>query len=251
MGFRRHLSWLRPVAALAGLAVFAGGTVALFTIDNGAGSLFLLTAGIVLILVALLGNRIQIESFEILGAKIRVREVVRSRLQLLESAGAGGDDARSSAIREQALTLQKLVALYDLYRYIRATQPVSDERTDALDELAERMYAAGREAEFDPAEVSSWFHEGDDALRVVALNVMRARPECRDFPAVLETIDEPRSLFEQYYGLELALTMTPTLDDLERRLLGYAVERARSRRKFRKDEPLMDLSDAIVTELSR
>jgi hypothetical protein len=75
MVIRRWLSWLRPVAAALGLVAFVGGVVALFTIDNSAGSLFLITLGVVLVLVVFLGGRIQLESFEILGAKIKVREV--------------------------------------------------------------------------------------------------------------------------------------------------------------------------------
>jgi hypothetical protein len=83
------------------------------------------------------------------------------------------------------------------------------------------------------------------------LNVMLARAECRQLSAVLETIEEPRSLFEQYYGLRLARAMTPSLDLLERRILAGAIERARRRRRFRRDEPLMRLSDELLAELSR
>ena len=245
----RRLSWLRPLAALIGATAFVGGVIALFTIDNSAGSLFVIAAGMALVLVALLGGRIELESFEILGAKIKVREIVRSRLQLAEYAGAGEDDARSAVMREQALTLQKLVGLYDLYEYIRRVQPASDERTAALDELAARMQAAGRGVAFDSAEVSTWFHQGNDALRVVALNLMLARPEYRDFLAVLKTVEEPRSLFEQFYGLGLARAMLPVLDRLERRLLANALERARRRRRFRRDRPLMTVSDALLRDL--
>jgi len=248
---QRRLSWLRPVAALVALVVLVGGVVALFTIENSAGSLFLITLGIVLVLVVSLGGRIQLESFEILGAKIKVREVVRSRLQLAQLAGAGQREGRDEVVREQALTLQKLVALYDLYEYIRRTQPFSDRRTGALDELADRMQAAGREVQFDPVDVSTWFHQGDDPLRVVALNLMLAREECRDFLAVLKTVDEPRSNFEQYYGLLLGQEMLPSLDWFERQLLADAIARAQRTRRFRRDEDLMRRSEAILAELNK
>jgi len=247
----RRLSWLRPVAAFLGLVAFTGGVVALFTIDNSAGSLFLLTLGMVLVFVAFLGERVQLESFEILGAKIKVREVVRSRLQLAQLPGADQEDGRGAAMREQALTLQKLVGFYDLYEYIRSTEPVSNRRTAALDQLAARMQAAGRKVQFDPAEVSTWFHEGTDALRVVALNLMLAREECRDFLTVLKTVDEPRSLFEQFYGLRLGWAMLPGLDGFERRLLAEAIGRAQRKRRFRHDPPLMGLGDAILAELDK
>ena len=131
--------------------------LALFTIENSVGSLFLITLGFALLLVVFLGGRIQLESFEILGANIKVREVVKSRLELAQLADAGQEGGRNGGLREQALALQKLLTLYDLYEYIRRTQPGSDRRTADLDELAGRMQAVGRGVEFDPAEVSTWF----------------------------------------------------------------------------------------------
>jgi hypothetical protein len=245
---RTRSHWFRGVAALLGLVVLVGGVVALFTIENSAGSLFLITVGIVLLLVVFLGGRIQLESFELLGAKIKVRDVVKSRLQLAQLADAGQQDSERD-VRGQALTLQKLVALYDLYEYVRRTQRFSSRRTAALDELAVRMQVAGGETQFDPADVSTWFHEGDDPLRVVALNLMLAREECRDFLAVLKTIDEPRSNFEQYYGLRLGQRMLDGLDWLERQLLADAIARAQRARRFRRDDDLMSLSNAILAEL--
>jgi hypothetical protein len=242
---------LRLVAAVLGLVALTAGVVTLFTTDKSAGGLFLIALGTALVLAALLWNRIQLESFEFMGAKIKVREVVRGRLRLAESAGAAGEGRTLSGVREQAATLHRLAGLYDLYGYIRRTQPASDERTSTLDQLARRMREVGREAEFEPAEVAEWFHEGDDALRVIALNLMLARPQDADFMAVLETMDEPRSLFEQYYGVRLAEAMLPTLGRIERKLLGAALERARQRESFLRDRPLMAASDRILAELSR
>jgi hypothetical protein len=245
----RRLSWLQFVAALIGLGMFVAGSVALFTIDNSAGSLFLVALGATLILVALLGERVQLESFEILGAKLRVREVIASRLELAQLASPGEDDRPHAEVHEQALTLQKLVGLYDLYEHIRRTERASNQRTAALDQLAARMRTVGRDAQFDPVEVSTWFHNGTDALRVIALNLMLVREECRDFLAALEAIDRPHSLFEQYYGLLLGREMLPRLDTLERRLLADAITRARRRRRFRRDRPLTELSNTILAEL--
>jgi len=243
---QRSLGWLRPVAAVLGVASLVSGGVALFTIDNAAGSLFLLTLGTVVLLASVLGRRIELESFEILGAKIKVREVVMSRLEL---AGVDVAEHRPAAMGEQALALQKLAGLHDLYEYIRSTEKASDRRTAALDEIAARMQAAGEEVPFDPAEVSAWFHQGNDALRVIALNLMLAQADCRDFLAVLKAISEPRSMFEQFYGLRLGSVMLPSLDELEQRLLTDALLRAQGRRRFRRDAPLMNLSTAMLARL--
>jgi hypothetical protein len=140
---RGRLLWLRWIAALAGLAAFFGGVVALFTIDNSAGSVFLITLGTLLVLISLFGRLMQIESFEIMGAKIKVHEVVRSRFQLA-LARSDEEDGGGAVIREQALTLQELTRLYDLYAYVRSTQRASSERTAALDEIAARRSRAER-----------------------------------------------------------------------------------------------------------
>jgi hypothetical protein len=111
------------------------------------------------------------------------------------------------------------------------------------------MQAVGGEVEFEPAEVMGWFREGTDALRVIALNLMLASKKYRDFVAVLETVDMPHSLFEQYYGIELAKKMLPDLDDLERGLLADALTRARGKRRFRRDDDLMALSEFLLDRL--
>ena len=111
------------------------------------------------------------------------------------------------------------------------------------------MRSAGGEAEFDRAEVIGWFHDGTDALRVIALNLMLANEDYRDFLAALETIDTPHSLFEQFYGLRLSEAMLPQLDPLQRRLLGDAIARATRKRRFRRDPPLMSLSHRILDRL--
>jgi hypothetical protein len=123
-----RLGW---IAGAVGMALFAAGVVVLFTNDHDARSGFLLTLGLVLFLVAALGNRVQLEGFEILGAKVRVREVVKLRLELASSPESGGthDPAR---LRRQAAMLQELVGLYELYEHIRATEPPGQPRTKTL-----------------------------------------------------------------------------------------------------------------------
>jgi hypothetical protein len=247
---RSRLKWLRVVAAGLGVVALAAGAVALFTIDNSAGSLFLLTVGVVLLLAALLGERIELESFELLGARIKVREVVESRLKLADLASASPQDGAGTELREQARALQRLVGLYDLYGYIRHTEPFGRRRTAALDKLASQMQSVGHNIEFDPADVSRWFHEGTDALRVVALNLMIAREECREFTAVLKSVDAARSNFEQFYGLVLADKMLPKLDDIEAWVLGEAIKRVQRKRRFRQDDDLFNLSSYILSQLN-
>jgi hypothetical protein len=247
MPLRNWLSVVRIASALLGFAAVAGGVVTLFTIDSSAGSLFLVAVGIALILFAALGRRLRVESFEILGAKVNVREVIKSRIQLAQAPAAGQDDARAAAMRAQALALQEF---YDLYAYIRRTEPVSSERTAALDRLVGRMRNASTDFRFDPAEVVTWFDEGSDPLRMIAISVMRAREDCQYFPVVLKAVDSPHSLMEQYHALRLGEEMVGKLDRLERRLFRDAITRAQRKRRFNRDGPLMAQSNAILSELS-
>jgi hypothetical protein len=247
---RSWLKWPRVLAAGLGVVAIAAGAVCLFTIDNSAGSLFLLTLGVVLLLAASLGERIELESFELLGARIKVRDVVESRLKLADLARVDPQDGAGTELRDQARALQRLVGLYDLYSYIRRTEPYGGRRTTALDKLAGEMQTVGHDIEFDPAEVSRWFHEGTDALRVVALNLMIARDECRDFLAVLKTVDAPRSNFEQFYGLVLGSKMLTDLNDIEGWVLAEAIKRAQRKRRFQRDDDLVELSNYILSQLN-
>jgi len=231
-----------------GVAVLLAGTLALFASEHDARSGFLLTLGLVLLLTALVGGRVELEGFEILGAKIRVREVVKSRLELATSPEQGGA-ADGDKLRGQAVVLQRLVSLYGLYEHIRRVEPPGDERTEKLDDLASSMQEAGRKAEFEPVEVIEWFHEGTDPLRVIALNLMLVNPDYRDFLAVIKAIDDPRSLFEQYYAMRVGREMLPNLDPLQKRLLADALSRARRKRKLRRDKPLMGVSKRLLDRL--
>jgi hypothetical protein len=224
---------MRAALALAASAALVGGVVALFTIDNDAGSSLLLAVGVLLGLIAVLGRRLELESFELLGAKLKVREVVKSRVAL-----AQGDEA---------LALQEL---YDLYEFVRRTEPASKERTGTFDRLVLRMRAAGTQLRFDRAEVVGWFEEGTDPLRLIAIAVMQARDDCRYFPVVLKALERPHSRMERYQALKLAEEMIGSLDKLERRLLRTAIERARRRPGlFRRDEPFMRSSERVLAEL--
>ncbi len=243
--WQRRLHWF---AGAVGIILLGAGVAALFTTTRDTRSAFLLTLGLALVLFALLRGRIQLEGFEILGAKARVRDVVKRRLELAESS-ARVQPADPAALRHEAAVLQQLVGLHGLYEHIRRVEPPGPRRTAVLGQLASRMQAAGRDAEFDPAEVIVWFHQGTDALRVIALNLMLADERYRDFLAVVHTIDAPHSLFEQYYGLLLAQAMLPELDTLERSLLGDAIARARRKRRFRRDAPLAALSQRLLDQL--
>ncbi len=79
----------------------------------------------------------------------------------------------------------------------------------------------------------------------VAIGVMQAREDCRYFPVVLKAVEGPHSLMEQYQALKLGGQMLDDLDRFERKLFSDAIARAQRKRRFKRDAPLMRLSDRI------
>jgi hypothetical protein len=238
---RYALPSARIAAAVLGLALAVLGVVLLFSTDNGTGALFVVGLGAACLLFALYARRARVQSFGVLGAQIAVRDVVGERLEIARTPGADASEARA-----QAHALRNYA---DLYEYVRRTQPPGPKRTAALDRLAARVQRDARDMAFDPAEVATWFHDGDDPLRIVALNVMIARPDCRDFLAALKGIESSRSAFEQYYALRLASVMLDGLDRVERDALRDTVSTALQSRRVQDDPSRERRATSILTRL--
>ena len=116
MLLRRRTTWVRAGAVVLGIAALAGGIVALFATSNGAASVLLITLG-VLVVLGSLGTAIELESFEVLGAKLKVRQIVKNRLELAGSTPEADPAGSRDLLRRQASTLQHLNSLYGLYEY--------------------------------------------------------------------------------------------------------------------------------------
>jgi len=230
---RYALPAARITAAVAGLVLAALGVVLLFETDNSAGALFVVGVAAACLLYALFAPRIEVQSFGVLGAQIAVRDVVGERLELART----GD---SPVAGEQAAVLRNLGDVYD---HVRRSQPPSGERTRLLDRLAAEVRGAAGATPFDPTEVATWFIDGSDSLRFVALNLMLVRPDKQYFVAVLEGIEHSRSGFEQYYALLVARAIVDDLSPVAREVLGETVERA-----SRKPRLYDDASRRIVAE---
>jgi hypothetical protein len=105
---------MRVVAAVGGVGLLVGGTVALFADDRTAVAVLLLTVGLVLVGAAWLAPRIEVESLELLGAKVRVREVVRRTLEVADRTPPGSTGPDEAILRQRASTLRQLDRLYGL-----------------------------------------------------------------------------------------------------------------------------------------
>ncbi|MFE3856077.1 hypothetical protein ACFXPN_33725 [Streptomyces griseorubiginosus] len=86
---------------------------------------------------------------------------------------------------------------------------------------------------------------GTDEQRITALAMMQARPDLRDFDAVLAVIAQPRTPFEHYHAMRLALQMTDTLDAEQARRLAAAVRALRGVR-FQRDSDRSHLQREVL-----
>lgn len=238
---------LRLLLGLLGAGSFGTGVLAVFVTENGTGAGVLLAFGGVVLIVALLGNRI--ESFEFGGAKLRLRAAAAERFALAEESQRRGDTATADQLRAEAQALLEAAGpIAADYRSVRGAMRPGPDRTRALEDVAGRARRLAAEQPFDPAEVVRWLREGSEEERITALAMMQAKRELRDFDAALAAIEHSRSAFEQYHAMLLAAEMIDDLDAAQRRRLAEAIKAQRGLR-FRRDTDRWRLSEDILRRL--
>ena len=96
--------------------------------------------------------------------------------------------------------------------------PAGDERTRELTAIFIEARLHQPEEPEEPSQLKELFYRGSEGERMYALGRMHANPSVRDLDVVLDGIRGSRSAFEQYYLLELAEEMVPSLgeDELEK-----------------------------------
>ncbi|GHJ40043.1 hypothetical protein [Streptomyces sp. TS71-3] len=205
---------LRGVLGVIGGGSFGTGVCAVFLTTNGTGTGVLLAIGAVLLVFALLGNRI--ESFEVGGASLRLRAAAAERYQLADASELAGDQDTADALRAEARSLLEFAGpIAAEYGAIRRSMRGGADRTAAMSGVVDDVRRLAAQRDFQPSAVREWLRGGTDGERVVALGMMQTRPELRDFDAVLAAVSRPRSPFEQYLGLVLISKMVDDLGPAE------------------------------------
>jgi hypothetical protein len=82
--------------------------------------------------------------------------------------------------------------------------PASPERTAKMDRIIAEAKRDAHAADLDPEEVLSLLWTGSEGARVWALGVLQERPELATTRAVLEAVQRPDQMFDQYHALVLA-----------------------------------------------
>jgi hypothetical protein len=240
--------WLRLVLGALGAGSFGAGAVAVFVTQNGTGAAVLITFGGILMVLALLGDRI--ESFEFGGTRLRIRAAAAGRLAAAAESERLGDTATAARLRAEARTLLEAAGpIASDYRVTRDSMRPGRERTIAMSRLVAEAGQLAGDQPFDPAEVSRWLREGSEEERITALGMMLASPALRDFAAVLAAISASMSAFEQYHALRVAEQMLDELSAAQRQDLAGAIEGQRGPR-FRADASRLRLSERILAEIA-
>jgi hypothetical protein len=235
---------LRVLLGLLGAGSFGTGVIAVFVTENGTGTGVLLIMGGALLVLALLGNRV--ESLELGGASLKLRAAAADRYALADESEGRGDLDAAERLRAEAHALMDTARpIASDYRSVRSSMPSGRERTHAMERVVERARRLATQESFEPAEVQRWLREGTDEERITALAMMQARGDYRDFGAVLSAIEYSRSAFEQYHAMLLAAEMIADLEATQLRKLSDTVKAQRDWR-LRRDSGRWRLSEEIL-----
>ncbi|MBB5874464.1 hypothetical protein F4553_007898 [Allocatelliglobosispora scoriae] len=238
---------IRIVLGLLGAGSFGAGVLAVFRTENGTGAAVLLAFGGILLVLAILGNRI--EEIEFGGAKLKVRQAADLFAAAAE-AEREGETEEAARLRAQAQALLDATApIASAYSEIRGSQAASRERVAALERVVDQARKLAVTGRFEAAEVSRLLREGAKEQRITAIGMMQGNASLRDFEAVLAALADPASPFEQYHTLRLIDLMVDDLDAVQRDRVTIAVKKARGL-AFRRDTDRWELSEAILRRVA-
>lgn len=229
-----------------GLLIFSGGVVAAFATATGGGSTALIGVGAALVLLAALGDRIDV--LEIGGAKLGLRDLAKDRLVLADRKAAAGDPSAAKELRHQGLALARLA---NEYAHRRRAMRSGPRRTAVLEHIIEQLGRLAQEHQFDPAVVWDWFDRGNPEARITAIGLMHGDRDLRDLFVALSAIEDSRSAFEQFHGLRLACEMLPDLSDLEKEWVRDSVLEARESGRFGPGSDRWQMSDVILSHVAK
>jgi hypothetical protein len=214
-------------AALAalGTVVLGTGATAVFASNNSGGSAALIGAGVALIVVAYLSNRIT--SLEAGGVKL---QLAAEKLVAADKAEASGDQTAARLLRrEAAMLLGAAASTAASFEELKSTEPPSWERTRQLAAVVEPQgEALAAIPSLDVETVSDLFNAGGEGNRVLALIIMQHRPALANLPQVLTAIESAESGFEQFHALKVAISMLKSddVDEEKKSRLRESIERA-------------------------
>lgn len=182
--------------AVLGLGLTAAGVAAVFTTESDTGAAALLTVGTLILLFAALGDRLE---------SLRYGDLELVLRRKADEAARRGDLEAAKVLERAADSLgQRVARVARSYTTVRGAMPPGPERTAKTESIIAEARDDAYAPDIDQEEVLSLLWSGSEGARVWALGVLQARPELATTRAVLEAIQRPDQMFDQYHALVLA-----------------------------------------------
>jgi hypothetical protein len=181
---------------MLGLGLAATGVAAVFTTESDTGAAALLAVGTVLVLFTAVGDRLESLRYGDLELVLRRRA---------NEAAKRGDVEEARALERAADTVGKRAArLAHSYKNVRGSMPAGLQRTALMERIISEARNDAHAPDLDEEEVLKLLWTGSEGARVWALGVLQERPELATTRAVLEAVQRPDQMFDQYHALVLA-----------------------------------------------
>jgi hypothetical protein len=223
-----------------GLGLAATGVAAVFTTESGTGAAALLTIGTILVLFAALGDRLE---------SLRYGDLELVLRRKADEAAHRGDVEAAKTLERAADTVgQRAARVARSYETVRGSMPAGPERTAVMDRIIAEAKRDAHAADLDQEEVLSLLWTGSEGARVWALGVLQERPELATTRAVLEAIQRPDQMFDQFHALVLAerLVSHPTTRAWARERIAAAVRAHLQSGALGTDRPSLDAAKRLL-----
>ena len=236
---RRREQFIALALILLGLALAGTGVAAVFTTDSDAGAAALLGVGVLLVLFGAVGDRLE---------SLRYGDLELVLRRKADEAEERGDVQAARVLRQAADTIGERVArAAKSYKAVREMPP-GRERTTKLDQIVGEGKRAAYDREIDEEEVLSVLWTGSAGARAWALGVLQARPELATTRAVLEALERPEHMHDQYHALLLAkrFVALDTTDRWDRMRIADAVRDRRDSGALGTDANSLDEAETVL-----
>jgi hypothetical protein len=188
--------WVSSGIAVLGLGLVAAGVVAVFVTESGTGAAALVTVGALLLFFAALGDRLE---------SLRYGDLELVLRRKAEQAKNRGDLEAAKVLQQAADTVgQRVARVARSYSNMRADLRAGPERTALMEGIIAEARRDAHAPDVDRDDVLRLLWTGSEGARIWALGVLQERPDFATTRAVLEAVQRPDQMFDQYHALVLA-----------------------------------------------
>jgi hypothetical protein len=181
---------------LFGVGLVGAGVAAVFTTSSDVGAATMIGVGSVVVLFVAAGDRLETLRYGDLELVLR---------QKAGEAARRGELGTAKVLEHAADTIaQRVSTSARSYRSVRGSMPPGPERTAKMDGIVAEAHRDAHSPDLDENEVLNLLWTGSEGARVWALGVLQKRPELATTRAILEALQRPDQMFDQYHALVLA-----------------------------------------------